>query len=414
MKSLKVEYLVVIKKKGAFCDKVETFLNFLKSDSRISVQKTRKTLSYVGKDKETIKVNYEIQKGEVEDQRFFHIKFLYELTDDDPDTQIELYRQLLKTVKTNIHRLNVEFHVIWDDMSLRYAQLAYPLIYDIENLMRKLIIKFMVATLGIGWVDETLPDEVKSIVNRTKSRREDSSSFLYKIDFIDLAKFLLEPYQTVDANELYKKINKIQALSELELDYLKSFVPKSNWQRYFSAIIDYDSERFKKKWNELYLLRCKVAHNNHCTPSDYSKIVEIIDELREKLDEAIEKLDKIEITEEEREEVAESISTNMNSLYGEFLKRWKYLERQIDRILPGKKGDKRKISVRWKIQRLAKELILPKNIYLKAIELNDFRNRIVHAFDFKPTEAELLSYIDVLDALCAELETIPPTESSEK
>jgi hypothetical protein len=414
MESLKVEYLIVIKKKGSFCDQVETFLNFLKADSKISVQRNHKTFSYNGEDKASIKVGYEIQTGEVEEQRFFHIKLLYGLKDGDLNRQIELYGQFLKTLKSNIHRLDIEFHVIWNDISLFYAQRAYPLIYEIENLMRKLIMKFMVTTLGIGWVDETLPEEVKRIVDKKQDRRKDQSNFLYKIDFTDLASFLIKPYQTGDTTKLYKDFSKANDISELDLDYLKSFVPRSNWQRYFSKIIDYEGERFNRRWEELYQLRCQVAHNNQCTLSDYSKIIEIIEEIKEKLEEAIAKLDKIEISEEEREEAAESISISINSLNGKFLERWKYLEKEIDRIFPSDKTrDARKIPVRWKLQKLHKEGVIRQNLFAKILVLNHLRNNIVHHFDFAIGAEELTDQIKKLERICAELSNIPPCKDDE-
>ena len=412
---LKVEYLIVIKKKGAFCDKIETFLNFLKADSRFSVNKTSKTIKYEEHSEEQVTVTYEIQIGEVDEQRFFHTKLFCNVHGEDLEKNLGLYQQFLRVFRSNIHRLDIEFHVIWDDVSLYYAKQTYPLIYEIENLMRKLIIKFMVTTLGIGWIDETSPKEIKDIIKQKGERREGQTNFLYQIDFSDLAKFLLKPYPTNgDLSDLYKKFSEIKDVSELSLDDLNQFVPKSNWQRYFSTVISYEGSRFEKKWEELYQLRNKIAHNNTFTRNDYEKAVAIVNELGEKIREAVDKLDRIKISDEEREEVAENISINVNSLYGEFIQNWKIVDKELSRII-GKSPetyDKRAVPVSWKIDLLRKNETIDSNIYSRVKELNRIRNLLVHSHDSNFTSEQISHLILQLKMLIDDLKQIQPKENN--
>lgn len=408
---LKVEYLVAIKKKGNFCDRIETFLNFLRADSRFSISKTSKTIKYEAPEDEALTIGYEFQLGEVKEQRVFHIKLFCNSSGENLESDLSRYQKFLRAFRTNIQQLDIEFHVIWDDISLYYAEKAYPLIHEIENLMRKLIMKFMVTKLGLGWVDETVPKQIKDIISRKEGRREGQTNFLYQIDFLDLSKFLLEPYSNSEILELRNKLGRIKDLSELSLDYLNGFVPKSNWQRYFSTVIFYDGERFKRKWDDLYQLRNKIAHNNTFTSSDYKNVVEIVDELGKKIREAVDKLDQVIISEDEREEVAESISININSLYGEFVQNWKVFEKEVSRVLGSSKPvDKRMIPVRWKIDQLEKLGLVRPELCEQFRELNEIRNYLVHSTEDRFTPEEISQFIVWLKTLIDELESLQSSE----
>lgn len=417
---LKVEYLVVIKKKGNFCDRIETFLNFLGADSRFSINKIARVIKYEEPEDEPLAVNYEFQLGEVKEHRFFHVKLFCDVSGENLEENLKRYHKFLKAFRTNIQCLDIEFHVIWDDISLYYAEKAYPLIHEIENLMRKLIIKFMVTTLGLGWADEVSPKQIKDIISRKEGRREGQTSFLYQIDFLDLSKFLLEPYSNSEILELRNKLCHIKDLSELSLDYLNEFVPRSNWQRYFSTIISYDGERFKKKWSDLYQLRNKIAHNNTFTNNDYKSVLEIVEELGDKIREAVDKLDQVVVSDDEREEVAESISININSLYGEFVQNWKVLEKEVSRVLGNSKpGDKRMVPVRWKIDQLEKQGLITSDLCLQLRQLNEVRNCLVHSTDSQFTPEQISQFIILLKVLTNELESIqapedPPNENNDE
>ncbi len=301
MNYLKVEYLILIKSKDCFCKNIDSFNNLLRSNSNIYIENN--SIKY-----NQIIVDYEVQTGKVKEQSFFHVKFTYNLT-NKVEINLDDYNQLLKNIRKVVHLLDIEFNCVWDDISLYYSTKAYPLINEIENLMRKLITKFMITNVGIEWIDETLPKEVKSVaINNKNKERKGSSNLLYQIDFIHLADFLFKPYPTQDINNLYKKIKQITTSEELNVEELRSFIPQSNWQRYFSEIVNCEDSHLQKQWEDLYLLRCKVAHNNTVTKDDYEKIDEIVSDLREKLQEAVNKLEKIEISEDEKETIVENMA----------------------------------------------------------------------------------------------------------
>src|SRR6185503_11261905 len=112
---------------------------------------------------------YEVRTNKISDkeQRFFHIR----VTFAGDETEIEEYTKLLKSIRGLVHRSGGQPETLWDDVSLYYASKAYPLIHDIENLMRKLIAFFMLTTIGKEWVIETSPGVVKEAIEKSKRKQ---------------------------------------------------------------------------------------------------------------------------------------------------------------------------------------------------------------------------------------------------
>ncbi|MBE9129761.1 MULTISPECIES: hypothetical protein [unclassified Coleofasciculus] len=107
----------------------------------------------------------------------------------------------------------------------------------------------MITNVGINWETETSPQEIKLITaNSKKTRpRQAPNNFLYDIDFIHLSDFLFKAYYKHGIEGLFEKIKKAKTFEELNLDELKNFIPKSNWQRYFSVLVDYEDTQLQKK-----------------------------------------------------------------------------------------------------------------------------------------------------------------------
>jgi hypothetical protein len=80
--------------------------------------------------------------------------------------------------------------------------------------------------------------------------------------------------------------------------------PQDNWTRFFAPLIQHDS--FRERWETLYGLRCKVAHNTLIDKGEYEQIIELTSELRGKLENAISSLDKIKMNEDDRKDLSNS------------------------------------------------------------------------------------------------------------
>lgn len=69
-----------------------------------------------------------------------------------------------------------------------YSQQAYPIIYEIENLMRQLITKFMLINAGLRWEKERTPEDVRKSIND----KNKEPTVLYNVDYIQLSNFLFK------------------------------------------------------------------------------------------------------------------------------------------------------------------------------------------------------------------------------
>ncbi|MGN4883460.1 hypothetical protein ACTFST_10900 [Bacillus cereus group sp. MYBK106-1] len=313
-KDLKVEYLITVKANSDFCADIKGFNSLLESNKNIRINGDK--INFKG-----IEVKYKINTDhlEKENQRFFYTKFLFGNV-----KKLKEFESLLSNIKEIIYKTGNAPQILWDDISFYYSKEAYPLIFEVENLMRKLITKFMLTNVGMAWAKENIPAEVKDSV---KGSKDETPDFLYKTDFIQLEKFLFKKYSTKPIDKLFEKIIKAKNESDLKLDELTLFVPNSNWEKYFSNLVDCEGEYLSKRWEKLYDLRNKVAHNRGLIRKDYEEIVTLSEDIREKLYKAIESLDKITLTNSQKEEIAES--TNDFGVFGSFITNYELLMKAL-------------------------------------------------------------------------------------
>jgi len=395
---LVTEYLIIIEKETseafyALCDNINEFNKLLQSDSDIKLDGS--SLIY----RHATNFDYEVKTNGIEgkDQRFFHVK----ITFNGEEKDIEQYTSLLRSIRGVAHRAGGQPETLWDDVSLYYSYKAYPLIHKIENLMRKLITYFMLTNVGKEWVIETSPTVVMEAID--KSKRKQYLDVLHQIDFSHLGDFLFKAYQTTDVSKLYETLNNAQTLSDLDLEDLKTFIAKSNWERYFSKVVACTDEYLDKRWKQLYDLRCMVAHNALVSRNDYDRIVQLVNEVEGHLQTALENLDKVHVPEEDREQVAENVASNLSATYGDFIQFWKSFEAAIIAVASDW-GVNEDASQRFStplqiLNSLQSQEIIDAKIFKEASELLQFRNRLVH--DAGPTlsEQETRSYILRLEEL---------------
>lgn len=220
-----------------------------------------------------------------------------------------------------------------------------------------------------------MPNEVKEAV--TKNKRT-NINLLHNVEFINLADFLFKPYQTKPVSKLYEKIKKCYNVEELEIDDLKTYLPRSNWQRYFNSVVECEDDFLSKRWSKLYELRCLVAHNNFINKSEFNDIEKLKEEIKEPLFEAINKLNQIIIPDEEKEQIAENVARNLNEGVGKYLNQWKEIESHISKVYENRINKEKNISLKRKIIALIEDKHLRLD-FLNALQpLGEFRNLIVH------------------------------------
>lgn len=294
---MNIEYLIIIKDNSSFCADKKSFLKFLEVDSKFKVKGDSiiyendctfqfKLLSYKNKDK----IKFEI---------------ILKFSESIKDTEI---RNITKKLRTNILKINPDktsIKILWNDLGIKYCNIAHPIINNLENLMRKLISKFMLINVGASWISTSAHEDT---LKKFKSRQTESDIFLdevFQMDFIELSDILFKKYRTLKINDLDKLIE--SAKETINKDKIIGFLPKSNWERHFDQIIKKDEDSLRKAWSELYNIRNFVAHNKFINYSELERLKAINKGLEPILLEALSSLDKINLTKDEKEETQKSL-----------------------------------------------------------------------------------------------------------
>jgi len=375
MKEIRVQYLLIFEK-GSICSDTKSICNLFQANSDISISNS-------GLDYQGVKFQFEINKKIKDgDFRYFQLDIVG-ADESSLDKQTDLLRELRRLTIDNKGKIEI----LLDEISFYYSQKAYPLIYKVENLMRKLISLFLIERVGVSKTKNAIPIELDI---------KQSNNFLNQTNFIHLGEILTKEYSSYNMVDLFKKIKKAEKIEELKIGELKSFIPESNLDRYFKNYIDCDADFLNKKWKRLYELRCLVAHNNFFTRADFEELVNLIEEIKLKLKNAIEKINDITIPESEKDSVLEFTVTNSNQLLGEFINEWKTLEKKLHEFTS---SEKRIFPVIQHIKKMTQTGFLTKELYHDVMHLNAFRNQVVHLTDTTFSNEEIHRNIEIVKRL---------------
>ncbi len=294
----KVEYLILVDPEKTSCNTVGALKHLIQSDSKIKIISEDK-LSY----DERLEIKFQFISGKASKERPLSQDALYFdlIFSISNKKEFDAFSNFLRSIKRTVNNILISplaLQVLWDDISIHYARSAYPTISHTENLMRRLITKFMHINVGLSWTAERVPDDVQKLIRSNNS----DTTYLYNVDFISLKDILLSEKFVKDRDALIKEL-KQNAKKSFKREELESLIPTSNWERYFSSQVNCSAEELERLWIDLYELRCKVAHNKSFTKSDLSDCKRISSRLEAILGEAIEKLDDIHIDEDEAEDI---------------------------------------------------------------------------------------------------------------
>lgn len=319
---MKTEYLL-IKRKDDFCNTNDQFINHLLTNTRITVNGN--TICFSNKE-----LTYSLSVSEVHTKGNKETLFYFIISVSNEDEESAL---LLESFDDLLHRIcdeQFDINTIWDDTSIFYAKRLYPQIIEVENLLRKIIYRFMMKTAGKDWFKGYVPKEVKESVGRVQEknnpRKTDSDQLSYA-DFIQLGylffnRYTLKPFTIECMQELKRLVSEDDKPMDKEKVrlFLENYEGKSNWDRYFSEKIDVD--KLEEKWGKLYKYRNQVAHTRRMRKAEYEDAVSIIGELKPAFHSCLEKIDSIQLTEEQseaaqeyaRETVAKSQRENLSAM----------------------------------------------------------------------------------------------------
>lgn len=388
---MKTEYQIVVDTKNGLCESVESFKSLLNINSKISLSES--TIEF---DELYFAYNLELKKLHSQNQNIFHLEISI-----DNNNSYDSYTKLLKLIREILNKVSLSINILWDDLSIKFSEEAYPLIHKTENLLRKLITKFMVTNVGLEWTNENLPKELKDGLKSVKKNRASHSNILHNSDFIQLADFLFKPYASKSFDFLLNEL-KNQKEKNINTKDLADYIPKSNWERYFTEIVKCDDLFFSKRWSKLYELRCLVAHNSFFTEKDLKEVIDLTSTLDEIILKAISELNKVTVPEENKEELVENLAINSSEVYAEFLEKWKELELAVISHVERKNKFDSELEeiVKMKITRPKLILSRDKLPYRRNINaLMSIRNSIVRQIEPRVKEKTLFKYIEKMDEI---------------
>ena len=290
-----IEYIFSVSSKCTVCKSKAKLKSFLDA-SDLSLVKD--TLSY---ENEQGKIKISEKKTKESEGVVYTITFSSD-SDNEPTKLLKMFRQVISNIKDE-NQKNIAILELRNDFAKERSEKLYSNIYTLENSIRKLISKFMLETLGMKWYEST-PQDVRKTVKDSEYKW--NNDCLYHLDFIQLSYFLTIPYADKSGSivdELKKCIDK--EITEEEKKELRLLIPQNNWDRYFNALVDCDSEKFKTNLEKLYEYRCDIAHNRIISKKDYDECLKKCNEMQKIIDDAIRKLDTVEINEEEKKNTAE-------------------------------------------------------------------------------------------------------------
>lgn len=293
-----------MKNDDSFCNSKKAFIDFLKVDSLISITGQKLTFKRTQKSKPLITVKFRVETDNIPSNKERYFLIVLENTKEELVGEFSEVGNKIKEICKRINPESTVINVLWDDIGRHYAYLAYPLINDVENVMRKLISKFMLINVGMDWSKETMhPDLAKKI---EKFEDEDTHlNDLYKLDFINLSHVLFQKKRDITLDELDRVLAKT-SFEDTDKAKILKYVPRSNWEKYFSTLLGENSQSLEKKWELLYKLRNKVAHNRFLTKEDFERVKGLTSQVKEILKVAINKLGEIDLDEEDRELIIHS------------------------------------------------------------------------------------------------------------
>ncbi|MFP4219673.1 MAG: hypothetical protein ACLFQ7_03745 [Phormidium sp.] len=201
-------------------------------------------------------------------------------------------------------------YILEDQVSESIAKEIYPRIYQVENLLRAYIVKFMTTRLGPKWWAITATNDLKQKVNNRKNNEKEFSPYIandaYLIDFGDLGQLIYAHSSGFTSKEdILKKVFDLEETPEA-IQTLKQDL-QSNYKRFFEE--SFKDKKFQEKWEKLEKIRHKVAHNNLFTHGDLNQGKELTEDLLKIINTAIESVDQVTLRSEEKQAIQNSFSS---------------------------------------------------------------------------------------------------------
>lgn len=191
--------------------------------------------------------------------------------------------------------------ILRDDISTKISNDIYPLINQVENLLRRYLVKFFTQKIGVDWWDVTAPKTFSEKIGNRKTNEKNFSNLVDTdvtlIDFDDLGELIYK--QTTGFNRQENIISRV--MNSETIDDLKNLKQElqGNYTKYFKEA--FQDNNFEKKWKTLFEIRNKVAHNNLFIHNDFEIAKQLVDDITKIIGDAESKIDEFKFSIEEQE-----------------------------------------------------------------------------------------------------------------
>ena len=182
---MKTEFLILVPNDDSFCNSKKAFIDFLQVDALISIIGQKMSYKRSVKEKELLSVPFRVETDKVKSKEERYFLLVLECQDE---LLVDEFSELGERIKTIANRISPEktiINTIWDDVGRIYAEKSYPLINEVENLMRRLIAKFMLITVGMNWSKDAIHHDLFKKIEKFEEE-ELYLNDLHKLDFIHL------------------------------------------------------------------------------------------------------------------------------------------------------------------------------------------------------------------------------------
>lgn len=204
--------------------------------------------------------------------------------------------------------------VSYDAVSEYYCNKIYPKLNTLERNLRKLLFNIYIVNFGRDYykatVGEELQGKIKGVINTDSSKGEKDQikaeyktntkkeaeeierlqRFFYSFEYNDIQKLLFTPsWTSADEAEKTKFLSEHTDLSELSDEELREafskYVPRSDWERFFSNKINISDIR--ELIEQIRLYRNSVAHFKFFYKAEYDECNKLVSRLNSAIIKAI-------------------------------------------------------------------------------------------------------------------------------
>lgn len=200
--------------------------------------------------------------------------------------------------------------ILTDDISTEISNKIYPMVNELESILRRYLAKFFTQKVGLDWWKQAVPDKV---IEKSKMREDNETVFskivetdMTLIDFNDLGEIIYK--HKLGFNKPENLVDKILSISSAEeLAKLKSDLD-GNYNRFFKQ--HFKDLGFDKKWKQMFQLRNKVAHNNLFIATDLESAQTLFEDLKAIILNAENNIDAFRFSIEEQEAMIKITASN--------------------------------------------------------------------------------------------------------